>query len=318
MIDLTPLEVRKKKGDFKRQLRGYDPELVDDFLDMVADRMEQLVRENMSITERITMLETQVADYRVRENALTEALVSAQEMRDETRKQIAREAELARRESEMQSETIRTHALQAREREEEAIRHLRARQAQLLHSYRSFLERELAELSVMAETLEVNRVRPVFEEPEPVEEHPVTPLELPEEPIIPATPRRAAAPAAARAPAAPAPAPARPAAAQPTVPLPPAHSRFAPPQAASAHAPAPPAHPPASAREATPPALSVMDGKPAEPTQIVVNPPLQGIPLELTSEIDEPLPTPPQLDLADETDDDSENAWVSTLIERKS
>jgi DivIVA domain-containing protein len=164
MIDLTPLEVRKKKGDFRRQMRGYDPELVDDFLDLVADRLEQLVRENMAMHERVSLLDGQVSDYRDREKALTEALVTAQEMRDEVRKQVAKEAELARRESESQSEMIRSQAIQAREREEHAIRRLRARQAQLVETYRSFLERELAELTVMAETLEVARARNAFDE----------------------------------------------------------------------------------------------------------------------------------------------------------
>ena len=36
MIDLTPLDVRKKKGDFTRTLRGYDTPTVDQFLDLVA------------------------------------------------------------------------------------------------------------------------------------------------------------------------------------------------------------------------------------------------------------------------------------------
>ena len=45
MIDLTPLDVRKKKGDFRRAVRGYDTELVDDFLDMVAERLEELVKQ---------------------------------------------------------------------------------------------------------------------------------------------------------------------------------------------------------------------------------------------------------------------------------
>src|SRR5687768_18580626 len=85
MIDLTPLEVRKKKGDFRRQMRGYDPALVDDFLDLVADRLEQLVRENLTIKERIPMLETQVADFREREKALTDALLTAQERSEERR-----------------------------------------------------------------------------------------------------------------------------------------------------------------------------------------------------------------------------------------
>ena len=168
MIDLTPLEVRKKKGDFRRMMRGYDPALVDDFLDMVADRMEQLVRQSLANTERLSVLEAQVTEFRERERALTEALVTAQEMRNEIRDQVAKEADIARREAEAHAETIRVGALTARQKEEEAIRRLRARQMQLLGSYRSFLERELAELTVMAETLEVSRSRPVFmDEPLP-------------------------------------------------------------------------------------------------------------------------------------------------------
>ena len=32
MMDLTPLDVRKKKEDFRRVVRGYDPAEVDGFL----------------------------------------------------------------------------------------------------------------------------------------------------------------------------------------------------------------------------------------------------------------------------------------------
>ena len=157
MIDLTPLEVRKKKGDFRRGMRGYDPQAVDDFLDLVADRLEQLVRENASMTERLARVEDQVGDYRERERALTEALVTAQEMREEMRKQIEREVDLKRREAEADAESIRSEAAQIREREEESIRRLRARQSQFVQSYRAFLERELSELAVMAESLDLNR-----------------------------------------------------------------------------------------------------------------------------------------------------------------
>ncbi len=157
MIDLTPLEVRKKKGDFRRGMRGYEPQAVDDFLDLVADRLEQLVREHAAMTERLVRVEDQVNDYRERERALTEALVTAQEMREEMRKQIEREVELKRREAEADAETIRNEALQIREREEESIRTLRARQSQFLQSYRSFLERELTEIAVMSESIDLSR-----------------------------------------------------------------------------------------------------------------------------------------------------------------
>jgi DivIVA domain-containing protein len=188
MIDLTPLEVRKKKGDFRRIMRGYDPALVDDFLDLVADRMEQLVRENMALSERTGRQDQQVAEYRERERALTEALVTAQQMREEIRKQTAREAELAKRSAEQEASQlraavaqeakelravaqqeaaklraaaqrdasqIRSQVMLEREREEEAFRRLRGRQEQFLTSYRAFLERELAELTNLAKVLGV-------------------------------------------------------------------------------------------------------------------------------------------------------------------
>ena len=85
MIDLTPLDVRKKKGDFRRGLRGYEPQQVDDFLDVVADRLDALVREHQAFGDQVRRLEQQVAEYREREKALTEALVTAQEMREEMR-----------------------------------------------------------------------------------------------------------------------------------------------------------------------------------------------------------------------------------------
>ena len=44
MIDLTPLDVRKKRGDFGKGLRGYDPAEVDGFLELVGERMEELVK----------------------------------------------------------------------------------------------------------------------------------------------------------------------------------------------------------------------------------------------------------------------------------
>jgi cell division initiation protein len=174
MIDLTPLEVRKKKGDFRRAMRGYDPPMVDDFLDLVADRLEELVRENMALLERIGRQEEQVRDYRDRERALTEALVSAQEMREEVRQQATREAELAKRTAEQQAEHMRASAeaevrqlrssaqqlaseelatlKQERQREEQVVRELRARREELLGNYRALLEQELEDLGVIART----------------------------------------------------------------------------------------------------------------------------------------------------------------------
>jgi DivIVA domain-containing protein len=155
MMDLTPLEVRKKKGDFRRQLRGYDSDLVDDFLDLVADRMDELVRENHAFAERLEKLERQVSENRDREKALTEALVTAQEMREELRRQAAREAEEAREQIQRQSRATLEDAERAartlRETAEREARELRETVERESRTLRETAERETNELRASTE-----------------------------------------------------------------------------------------------------------------------------------------------------------------------
>jgi cell division initiation protein len=156
MIDLTPLEVRKKKGDFRRAMRGYDPLLVDDFLDLVADRLEELVRENLALQESVGRQEQQVADYRDREKALTEALVSAQEMREEVRRQAAREAEESMQAARQEAAELRASVEQeSRELREESRRDREAARRELedARSAREEALKEIAGLRTEADAL---------------------------------------------------------------------------------------------------------------------------------------------------------------------
>jgi len=93
MIDLTPLDVRNKRGDFRKSMRGYEAQDVDSFLEMVAERLEALVRENLQLKERTQSLEAQVRSQTERESAVRDALVTAQELRTEIREQARVEAE---------------------------------------------------------------------------------------------------------------------------------------------------------------------------------------------------------------------------------
>lgn len=181
MIDLTPLEIRHKKNDFRRVMRGYDPHSVDDFLDVVAEQLEKVVRERLALAEQVERFEREIADYRERERALTEALVSAQEMREEMRTQTQREAELMRREAEAEAERIRAEARERSRSEREAYLHLRARRLELIRTYRRFLERELEELAVMEQALgselrdDAVRVGLMTDEPDPGASRPSPP-----------------------------------------------------------------------------------------------------------------------------------------------
>lgn len=147
MIDLTPLDVRKKKGDFTRAIRGYDAPIVDQFLDLVAERMEELVRENTSLTERVSQLTAALANYREREQAMNEALVAAQQLREDVRTQSTRESEAVAREARLEADRIIADARKTAQDAAEATRRVYAARARFLRSYRSFLERQIDEVA---------------------------------------------------------------------------------------------------------------------------------------------------------------------------
>lgn len=151
MIDLTPLDVRKKKGDLGRALRGYDPSAVDQFLDLAAERMEELVRENATLRERTGQLAETLNGYRQREQAMNEALVSAQQLREEVRSQAARDSELALREARLEAERILDEARRQAADAAESARRVHMGRARFLRTFRTFLERQLEELATEEE-----------------------------------------------------------------------------------------------------------------------------------------------------------------------
>ena len=146
MIDLTPLDVRKKKGDFRRVMRGYDPEAVDNFLDEVVARMEELVRENQSLGQRTEQMSEAIADYRERERAMNDALVSAQQLREGMREQAQREADLVLREARAEGERIIADAKRQVTFALEALRRVQAQRVRFLRLFRALVERQLNEI----------------------------------------------------------------------------------------------------------------------------------------------------------------------------
>jgi DivIVA domain-containing protein len=173
MIDLTPLDVRKKRGDFRRILRGYDPEEVDTFMDLVADRFEELVRENLHLAEKAESIGSQLEALVGREKAVQEALVSAQKLREDLKAQSQQDAETLKGQAEREAELLKAEAEaeiqrrlvevegMVRERQR-AMEELERSRLKFLKSFRGLLEREL-------DAVEVEEARRPLEE---------TPLEL--------------------------------------------------------------------------------------------------------------------------------------------
>ena len=146
MIDLTPLDVRKKAADFKKIMRGYDPQEVEDFLGLAAERLEQLVKENVTLTERCERLAQQVATHEGRETAVQEALVMAQKIRAEVREQAQREAEQIKEQAEAEGKRFAVDAHRRLEESRRALADLERHRVRFLKSFRVFLEAEITGL----------------------------------------------------------------------------------------------------------------------------------------------------------------------------
>jgi cell division initiation protein len=96
---LTPLDIREQQ--FRRVMRGMDPEEVTAFLASVATEFEVLLTENKELKQRLGDLEEKIDEYRNMEKALRDTLLTAERVMTESKESAQREARLIVREAEL-------------------------------------------------------------------------------------------------------------------------------------------------------------------------------------------------------------------------
>jgi DivIVA domain-containing protein len=148
MIDesfhLTSLDVRRY--DFGRSLRGYNPEKVEQFREQVAEEMDRLGRINADLDTKARSFHEQLRAFRERDKALNEALVSAQQLRAETREQAEREAQLILKEAQAEGERLIEAARTEVRRMEAELDSLDRSRRTYLSQMRALLARQLSEV----------------------------------------------------------------------------------------------------------------------------------------------------------------------------
>ena len=109
-----------KEQNFSRSFRGYNPAEVDAFLGLVAGDLEELIKENSDIKQKLSRLESTVVDYKDMEKTIQEVLLIAQKSAEEVKKNAEKEAELSLREVKVKSERMleETHAILSKLRKE--------------------------------------------------------------------------------------------------------------------------------------------------------------------------------------------------------
>lgn len=110
-MKLTPLDIQQQQ--FRRELRGYDRREVHSFLDLVAQQVGELSRENSELKAEARRSQHELEEHRDRETTLREAMLTAQRAIEEIREQARKEAELVVSEAELRAEKI-VHSAHAR------------------------------------------------------------------------------------------------------------------------------------------------------------------------------------------------------------
>jgi DivIVA domain-containing protein len=144
---LTPLDIRKQ--EFRKTLRGYDTLGVEDFQVRVADALERAIRERQVLEERIASLTEQLRVFREREKAMNEALVAAQQLRQETRDSAEREGQVIVREAQAEAKRLLDEARAAQSAVEVRMAETERQYQQYVGGFRALLERQLAELRAL-------------------------------------------------------------------------------------------------------------------------------------------------------------------------
>ncbi|TDX46469.1 DivIVA domain-containing protein [Orenia marismortui] len=103
-MSFTPADIYNKK--FKKTLRGYDTQEVDDYLDLIGVYYEEVISENDNLRLEVEGLKSQLEDYQEKEYAIEEKMNKAEEVVKTREVTAEKEAEFIIREAELKARDI--------------------------------------------------------------------------------------------------------------------------------------------------------------------------------------------------------------------
>jgi len=99
---LSPLDIRNQR--FSRSFRGFNQDAVNSFRNLLANELEELIRQNSDYAARIKRLEERLENYAKIERSINETLILAQKTADEVHQNAQKEADLIVREAGMRAD----------------------------------------------------------------------------------------------------------------------------------------------------------------------------------------------------------------------
>ena len=148
---ITPSDIENKQ--FSRTKKGYDPDEVDDYLDLIILDMEKLVRENKQLKDELSKAHVQVDKHMNTETSVYETLEAAKSLMNDIAASAERRAEILLKNAEMEASMITKEAKESIGKLTDEANRLKTRVDMLKGRYKNLLEAELERLDFVGEDL---------------------------------------------------------------------------------------------------------------------------------------------------------------------
>ncbi len=129
---LTPMDI--DRVEFKKVMRGYDPEEVEDFLIEINQSYEKLYMEHQEAKEQIARLSDAVAEYKSMEETLQNALAVARRDGEDMKQAARAEADAMLQETRARAEEEKAQLSYQYEQMKHSVEIFRAKVVSLLHA----------------------------------------------------------------------------------------------------------------------------------------------------------------------------------------
>ena len=140
-MKITPVDIEQQQ--FRVKFRGFDMAEVDAFLDVVAEEMDALIRENISLKEEIKKLRDEIEAFRSREKVINDTMVNCQKIAADLKANAEKEAGLVVSQARAEADRIITENHQRLAQVRQELLDLRKRKIQFETALRSMVESHL-------------------------------------------------------------------------------------------------------------------------------------------------------------------------------
>lgn len=141
---IAPIDIAHKT--FHRKMMGFDPEEVMDFMRLVSEEMEALIKERNSLRESLREKELSVAEYRERDELLKSTITTATRMSEKMQVDAEREAKLIINDANQKADVIVREARDSLKRIYSEINDMKKMRLQFEHNMRALIQSHLTML----------------------------------------------------------------------------------------------------------------------------------------------------------------------------